>query len=801
MGRAAGLVGFPHANRKGLTALMRTSRLLGAMMALAFMLPAAAQAAPTYYPSGPQTDVPQSTVSSGGWQVCYSTNYASTVPLSNVLTPCDGDFLIMASVAPGSSDYSLLAAGPRATVLADSGNAGNVTHNANGTEWYFSTGWSWGFALGGDTVNRDSCDYPPTGQPHADLRLCWHTGGGNLSSGFRSGTTNLNGNASWQRVVLENIPVHALGDPNPVNFGNQTLSTTSATKAITYTVSSGPGLPDAQRQLGAAQIVGANASDFSLLDEDCPDAAPDNASTTCTAHVTFSPQASGARTAELQFDNVPNDAVTLNGTGQAVDLSVDPSPYDFGDVPLHGLKSHTFTITNNSDITATVQLGTDGGVGTDANGEDLCSGQDVAPGESCTVLVSYIPDSDNTTLGPRTGHLMVSSTQSPAAADAKTVNLTATVVPDAPSALAEGNDVQYNQDRPVIGVKGARTDATQVALYIDGQLAGTTDTVDADGTAFIQPDQPVSDGDHVLTFSQTAQGYTSPVENDAPVTVKAAAPTVEHPTEGQVVTERTPLLAVSGALSDLPVNYYLDGELLGTENSQPDGAASYQVVDELADGPHTLEVSTVDSTGHEGAKSTLTAFTVDTTGPQTTIDSGPAAGATIADSTPTFEFSSSEPNSTFECQVDDGEPFDCASGLTLDELGPGEHTFSVTATDASGNSDEAPVSRTFSVAGPSVVQPPASTPAPVVVIPTRPASQRCGSRRNFVIHLRPRHKRLVSAVVRFDGKKLRVTRDSSGRLRARVNLTGLTRGFYKVKIVARGKDGKRYKETRTYKTC
>ena len=43
--------------------------------------------------------------------------------------------------------------------------------------------------------------------------------------------------------------------------------------------------------------------------------------------------------------------------------------------------------------------------------------------------------------------------------------------------------------------------------------------------------------------------------------------------------------------------------------------------------------------------------------------------------------------------------------------------------------------------------------------------------------------------------------DAQGRLRARVDLTGLQAGTYQVKINARGKNGRRYKETRLYKVC
>jgi myo-inositol-hexaphosphate 3-phosphohydrolase len=84
----------------------------------------------------------------------------------------------------------------------------------------------------------------------------------------------------------------------------------------------------------------------------------------------------------------------------------------------------------------------------------------------------------------------------------------------------------------------------------------------------------------------------------------------------------------------------------------------------------------------------------DTTPPSTTIDSGPSGptGSTTA----TFVFSANEP-STFECSLDAGAYASCTSPRTLTGLGAGEHTFSVRATDAAGNTDGTPATRSWTV--------------------------------------------------------------------------------------------------------
>jgi WD40 repeat protein len=83
----------------------------------------------------------------------------------------------------------------------------------------------------------------------------------------------------------------------------------------------------------------------------------------------------------------------------------------------------------------------------------------------------------------------------------------------------------------------------------------------------------------------------------------------------------------------------------------------------------------------------------DTTAPETTIDSSIPNGSSI-----TFAFSSSEPNSVFQCQLDGGGFSSCFSPLTYTGAGPGTHTFEVKAIDAAVNSDLTPATVSFSVA-------------------------------------------------------------------------------------------------------
>ena len=87
--------------------------------------------------------------------------------------------------------------------------------------------------------------------------------------------------------------------------------------------------------------------------------------------------------------------------------------------------------------------------------------------------------------------------------------------------------------------------------------------------------------------------------------------------------------------------------------------------------------------------------TPDTEAPQTTIDSGPAGKTTNA--SPSFTFSSSEPNSSFECRLDSGSWSSCTSPNSYQNLAAGTHVFEVRATDPAGNADPTPAARSFKV--------------------------------------------------------------------------------------------------------
>jgi hypothetical protein len=116
----------------------------------------------------------------------------------------------------------------------------------------------------------------------------------------------------------------------------------------------------------------------------------------------------------------------------------------------------------------------------------------------------------------------------------------------------------------------------------------------------------------------------------------------------------------------------------------------------------TFRATATDPAGNVSACSASRSYIEDSTPPETTITSGPSSSTT--NRRPTFGFTSSQANSTFQCRFD-SQAFQACSGpgqshTPSSPLTFGTHTFAVRATDRAHNTDPTPARRTFTVAAP-----------------------------------------------------------------------------------------------------
>ncbi len=89
------------------------------------------------------------------------------------------------------------------------------------------------------------------------------------------------------------------------------------------------------------------------------------------------------------------------------------------------------------------------------------------------------------------------------------------------------------------------------------------------------------------------------------------------------------------------------------------------------------------------------ALRFDLTPPDTTITGGPPATTVSNDAS--FNFTASEPTSSFQCQVDGGPLVPCGPPQNYTGLPEGTHTFSVAAVDLTGLPDPTPATYTWTI--------------------------------------------------------------------------------------------------------
>lgn len=229
----------------------RALALAGAVLAVgaSVLAPTAANAAGgTYYPSGPQVNVPLSTVTNGGWTLCWSSDMATSSSFDAVIggtaagsqSACDGDTLLLTGWANSDpSNLIVLAAAPKADVLTQT--AHNTPRLANGSYWYNEPGQSIGFSESASICQSeaDVCG--------GNQRLSWHmvnawgdSGGPNwITHGYRFGTIRgLNDSTDYTRAIFKQQPsLHKGSKTNAGTLGRALKVTTPAGGSLVVSVS------------------------------------------------------------------------------------------------------------------------------------------------------------------------------------------------------------------------------------------------------------------------------------------------------------------------------------------------------------------------------------------------------------------------------------------------------------------------------------------------------------------------------------------------------------------------------------
>jgi hypothetical protein len=283
-------------------------------------------------------------------------------------------------------------------------------------------------------------------------------------------------------------------------------------------------------------------------------------------------------------------------------------------------------------------------------------------------------------------------------------------------------DVTAPETTITAGPNGPTNDPTPTFGFSAGE-PGSSFECKLDGGSFAPCNPPetvasLPDGNHsfsVRAVDAAGNADPSPAERSFLVDTVAPAASISCP-PAPAISTTSPVRCT--ATSDDPGGPNASGILVAVYilDTDPGPGSSYAgflyggPFDISGDGHRGVLLLAVDRAGNVAFDGVT--VEIDTTAPDTTINSGPSGPTN--DPTPTFGFSSSESGSSFECKVDGGGFAPCNPPETLASLPDGNHSFSVRAVDAAGNRDPSPVERSFLV---DTVAPTASIscpPAPAI---------------------------------------------------------------------------------------
>jgi len=199
--------------------------------------------------------------------------------------------------------------------------------------------------------------------------------------------------------------------PDRLEFGSQERNKTSAPQTLTLQ-NNGEGL----LELIPLSPSGTHPTDFQITADDCGQK-PLLPTETCTAQITFTPQAEGSRTAEVLVSNRTRSftqRIELTGDSPAVveagpiTLSFQPGNLDFGDYNLNQQSDfRRIVLRNESNQPVTIQaISPVGDASADFPTNHDCTGAPLIAGQSCSINIAFRPS----LAGQRTANLAVSDT-------------------------------------------------------------------------------------------------------------------------------------------------------------------------------------------------------------------------------------------------------------------------------------------------------------------------------------------------------------------------------------------------------
>lgn len=338
-------------------------------------------------------------------------------------------------------------------------------------------------------------------------------------------------------------------------------------------------------------------------------------------------------------------------------------------ISLDGTAAQTITLTRDEAITSTRRLVTI-----------------PAPGEGSHTLVAQALDD--------AGNLQTTLVPVVFAVDRAAPSVAiATQVLDLDDTFAPGSDIMR--------FSGTATDTVGLAAVQVRIGSGAYANALVEGGAWRMA-MPVGDDPEGTTLVVTARatdlaGRVAEVRRNIPVRIPTDEPPQASITSGppQITNSTAATFAFEGTAGDNAVQSFAcwidqpgDFHLCTSPISFTD----------LADGVHMVGVRAEDTQGNLGRQVASYTWIVDTTEPDTSITTGPAAFSNIAGAT--FVFTGADALTDivgYECRLDGGAYQACVPGQNWTGLAEGAHLLEVRAFDEAGNPDQSPATYRWTV--------------------------------------------------------------------------------------------------------
>jgi hypothetical protein len=241
----------------------------------------------------------------------------------------------------------------------------------------------------------------------------------------------------------------------------------------------------------------------------------------------------------------------------------------------------------------------------------------------------------------------------------------------------------------------ADINSTNATFQFIANKPNCTFTCSLDGAAFASCSSPVNYsnlGNGTRTFQVRATDQSGNVENP-PVSYSWNIETVQPDT---IITSGPPAFSNKPTYSITFVATTNNATFACTlDNSAPFQCSSPFTYSSLAEGAHSFTVQATSQFGLQDPMPATVTWAIDTTLPRSSFTTTPPATASTGSGT--FIFSSNEPVTAYACQLDSTAYPSCSSPFSFSGLADGTHSFSVWATDRSGNSENPPTNYTWTV--------------------------------------------------------------------------------------------------------